>query len=231
MASKTCVITGASRGIGLATALRFARAGCNIVAAARDGRSLEQAAEQIRTAGAACETVAVDVSQPGGGARLIDAAVNRFKRVDVLVNNAGFAVLKPIDQTQLEDFDQTVAVNCRAVFQTTQAAWPQMKAHGGVIINVSSVSSVDPFPGFSVYGACKAWVNIFTQAVAAEGKEFGLRVYAVAPGAVETQMLQQLLPDLPEKYRLDPDAVAGVIESLCEDRAAPVTGQTIFVRK
>jgi NAD(P)-dependent dehydrogenase (short-subunit alcohol dehydrogenase family) len=232
MSTKTCVITGASRGIGLATALRFARLGCRIVAAARNAERLGQAAVQIRAAGGECEPVVVDVSIPEEAERLIQRTVERFGRVDVLVNNAGFAVLKPVDQTELAELERSLAVNVRAVFCTTRAAWAVMKRQGGgVIVNVSSAASVDPFSGFSVYGACKAWVNLFTQATADEGRKLGIRVLAIAPGAVETEMLRSLFPDLPADQTLDPAIVAAVIEALCDERLAYAAGQTIFLRK
>ncbi|MGD8450511.1 MAG: SDR family oxidoreductase [Phycisphaerae bacterium] len=232
MASKTCVITGASRGIGLATALRFARQGMNVVAAARGAEGLEHAAESIRSAGGTCEAVVADVAQAADAARLIVRARERFGRVDVLVNNAGCAVLKPLPELSHEDFDDQLAVNVGGVFHVTQAAWPVMvEQGGGVIVNVSSLSSVDPFRGFSVYGACKAWVNLFTQAAASEGKDVGIRVYAVAPGAVETGLLRNIFPDLPAAHLLEPEQVAEVITSLCEERLSPCSGQTFFVRK
>jgi 3-oxoacyl-[acyl-carrier protein] reductase len=232
MSDRTCVITGASRGIGLATALRFAKQRCRIVAAARNEQTLDAAVEKLSEAGAECLAITADVGNPDDARQIISAAFERFGRIDVLVNNAGVAPLKPLEELDTETFDEVTAVNLSGVFHTTHAAWPIMKQQGGgVIINISSVSSQDPFPGFQIYGASKAWVNIFTQAVAGEGKPHGIRAYAVAPGAVETDMLRAALPDLEDKYVLQPDAVAAVIESLCDDRFAYTTGQTIFVRK
>ncbi|UCE60892.1 MAG: SDR family oxidoreductase [Phycisphaerales bacterium] len=232
MSRRTCIITGASRGIGLATALRFARSGCNVVASARDVSALGQVAEQIKAAGGRCEIIAGDIGQSESANQLIAAAVEHFGRVDILVNNAGFAVLKPVEETTPDDVENSLRVNVQAVFNTTKAVWPVMKQQkGGVIVNVSSVASVDPFPGFSVYGASKAWVNLFTLATANEGRDLGIRAMAVAPGAVETQMLREHVPDFPAEQTLDPDAVAAVIESFCCDDMAYVTGQTIFVRK
>ncbi len=229
---QTCIITGASRGIGLAAALRLGRAGWKIAAAARDPARLEHAANEIRATGAECHTIPTDVGDPAAATRLVETAAARLGRIDLLVNNAGFAVLEPLERTSPADFDRTVAINISAVFHTTRAVWPLMKAQrGGVIVNLSSMSSIDPYTGFSIYGASKAWVNTFTRAVADEGKPFNIRVFAVAPGAVETQMLRGLFPDLPARHTLAPDAVAAVIESLSDDRMTAATGQTIFVRK
>jgi NAD(P)-dependent dehydrogenase (short-subunit alcohol dehydrogenase family) len=232
MAAKTCVITGASRGIGLAIARRFARGGNRIVAAARDEGRLRQAAEQIRTAGGECDAVAADVATLEGARRLIDRARTSFQRVDVLVNNVGAAPLSAVEKTSDADFEAAIAANCAAVFYTTRAAWPIMREQGGgTIVNISSMSSVDPFPGFSVYGACKAWVNLFTKAAADEGKAVGIRVFAVAPGAVETDMLRSNFPKIPREQTLDPDDVAGLVEAVCDRRMDHSTGQTIFIRK
>jgi 3-oxoacyl-[acyl-carrier protein] reductase len=228
----TCVITGASRGIGLATALRFARDGWSIVAAARNVAELSSAAAQILATGAECEAVTADVSLPTEIQKLLSAATGRFGRIDALVNNAGVAPLAPIEELDPAAFDQALAVNVAAVFHATRAVWPVMRHQGGgVIINVSSLASVDPFPGFAVYGACKAWVNLFSQALAVEGKPHHIRVFSVAPGAVETRMLRSRFPDLPADQVLAPAAVADVIYSLADPKSAPKSGQTIFVRK
>jgi len=232
MDQRVCVITGASRWIGLATALRFARAGYAVVAAARVAPDLLRAAEQIRALGAACEPVALDLGVPTTARQLIDAAVARFGRVDVLVNNAACGPLARIDELDPATFDQVTALNIAAVFRITQAVWPVLKRRqGGVIVNVSSVASVDPFPGFAVYGASKAWMNAFSQAVAAEGAPHGIRVFCVAPGAVETRMLRSAFPNFPSDQTLAAEEVASVIYSLCEPTWAHAAGQTIFVLK
>ncbi len=232
MSEPTCLVTGASRGIGLATALRMARLGYRLVISARRSDGLAEAARQIQSAGGVCETVVADVSRPADAERLIQAALRCCARLDVLINNAGFAVLAPLVGTSTSDFEQSIAVNCAAVFHTTRAAWPVMQAAGGgVIVNVSSLSSVDPFPGFSVYGACKAWVNLFSQATAAEGRPHGIRVHCVAPGAVETDMLRRFFPDLGAEHVLAPDDVAAVIATVCTEPMRYITGQTIFVKR
>jgi 3-oxoacyl-[acyl-carrier protein] reductase len=216
----------------LATALRFAGAGCNVVVAARNEEALDEAMERIGAAGAECAAVTADVGEPEQACQIVTAAVERFGRIDVLVNNAGRAPLAKIDEIAADEFDSVTAVNIAAVFHTTRTAWPHMqKQGGGVIVNVSSLASVDPFPGFATYGASKAWVNLFTHAAAAEGRPFNIRVFAVAPGAVETQMMRSTFPDFPADQTLDPDHVAAVIESVCDERMAHASGQTVFVRK
>jgi len=232
MPARTSVITGASRGIGLATALRFARAGGRVVAVARGEPDLKQAANQIRDAGGECEYIVADVGTPTGARRAIHVAVASFGRVDVLVNNVGYAPLSPIEQMNDEHFEAALAANIAGVFYATRAVWPIMRKQGeGVVVSISSLASVDPFPGFAVYGACKAWVNLFTKAMADEGRPLGIRVFAVAPGAVETNMLRQNFPDVPASQTLDPDDVAELVEAVCDERMHYASGQTIFVRK
>jgi NAD(P)-dependent dehydrogenase (short-subunit alcohol dehydrogenase family) len=230
--SKTCIITGASRGIGLAAALRFAKAGYDIVAAARSPGPLEAAARQIQACGVACEALPVDISEAAGARELIEVATKRFGRIDVLVNNAGTAPLSPIDQMSDEVFDDCLRLNCGSVFFLTRAVWATMRRQrSGTIVNVSSVASIDPFPGFAVYGACKTWVNAFTQAVAREGQPLGIRVFCVAPGAVETQMLREHFPDFPRDQTLAPDEVARLIEAVCDPSYDRQVGQTLFIDK
>ncbi len=231
-AAPVCVVTGGSAGIGLAVALRFARHGYRIVTCGRDPDRLEAARAAIAAVAPALAALTLDVGQPGEATRLIGEAVARFGRVDVLVNNAGHAPLAPLEGLTATEFERAVAVNIAAVFHATQAVWPAMRRQGaGVIVNISSLASIDPFAGFSVYGACKAWVNLFTKAIADEGRPLGIRVYAVAPGAVETPLLRSLFADFPAAQTLAPDEVAAVVAAVCEEPMRHVSGQTLFVRR
>jgi NAD(P)-dependent dehydrogenase (short-subunit alcohol dehydrogenase family) len=228
---RVCVVTGASRGIGRAVALRLARAGFAIVGAARSPEPLAQLRREVEALGAACETVAADVGTEEGAARVIDAARRRFGRIDVLVNNAGLATLLTTAEAATRDYRALLAANVDSAFLMTHHAWPLLAASHGAVISVSSMASADPFPGLGLYGACKAWVNLFTKAIAGEGRPVGIRAFAVAPGAVETDMLRGAFPDFPAGAALDPDDVAQVIESLADSRMKAASGATIFVQK
>lgn len=228
---KTCIITGASRGIGLAVATRFARAGARLFITARTPEPLSTAVAKLRAMGAECEGAPADVSRLDAATSIVDATVRLFGGLDILINNAGVAPLKPIEHMTDEEFRETIDTNIGGVFSLTRAAWPALAVQGGVIVNISSVSSIDPFAGFAVYGASKAWVNAFTKAVAAEGAPQNVRAYAVAPGAVETALLRSRFPDLPAQQVLSPDDVAKLIEQLCGPEPKHASGETVFIRR
>lgn len=231
LTDKACIVTGAGRGIGQAIALRLTSAGANVIAAARTASDLEDTLAQAVAHPARCVAQLTDVTKPDQVRRLIDRAKNEFGRIDVLINNAGFAPIRPMEKMTDEVFHQVVDVNINAVFYACRAAWPELKAAGGTIINLSSLASVDPFPGFAAYGAAKAWVNLFTKALADEGRESGVRCFAIAPGAVETQMLRKAFPDFPAAKTLQPDDIAGLVELLLDDRCRYASGETVFIRK
>lgn len=230
--ARVAVITGAGRGIGRAAAECFARAGWNVAGCARSDAQLAETRNLIERAGAGALVAPVDVTDRTAVGAFIDRIVAELGRIDLWVNNAGVAPLAAVAEMAPADFDTLTAVNITAVFDCCRAVWPVMKRQGGgVIVNISSVASVDPFPGFAAYGASKAWVNIFSKALANEGRADRIRVYAVAPGAVETPLLRGLFPDIPADETLDPETVAGTIELLADPRAAHASGSIVFVRQ
>ncbi len=209
-----CVVTGGSSGIGLATAMTFASNGYNLLICGRSKERLDSAMSKILNSADSsclCLTKAIDLGQ-SGSAELLASTALEFGRIDVLVNNAGVAPLAPLDTLTDEQLDQTINVNMRSVFKLTQAVWPLMKQqNNGVVVNLSSLASIDPFPGFSLYGASKAWIDTFTLALGGEGKEFGIRTYSIRPGAVETPMLRGLFPDFPAEQTVSPQDIADKI--------------------
>lgn len=229
---RVVVVTGGGRGIGRAMCVRFANSGALVVAASRDVAALEETKSRIEQAGGRCDIHSLDVSDEAAVKGLMEMTASSHGRIDVLCNNAGVAPLGTIADLEPSRFDQLLAVNIRGVYLGCRAVWPIMRASGGgVIINTSSVASVDPFPGFAAYGASKAWVNAWTHGLAEEGKAFGIRVFAVAPGAVETRMLRDAVPDFPAEQALDPAAVADMAYVLAQPECAYASGQTIFLRR
>lgn len=228
---KACIVTGAGRGIGRSTVLRLVARGANVVAAARTAESLDETVSLTESLRGKCIAHPTDMTKSKQVDALIARCEKEFGSVDVLVNNAGAAPLSEIDGMDDETFQAMVDVNINGVFYAVRAAWGKLKASQGTVVNISSMASMDPFPGLAAYGATKAWVNLYTKALANEGKEHGITAFAVAPGAVETEMLKKAFPEFPMEQALQPDEIAAMVEWVLEDRCRYSTGQTIFVAK
>lgn len=232
MAREVVIITGAGRGIGRATALRLAGRGAALVLNARSVADLEAVRAEVTAAGGRAVLVAGDAGDGVIVPQLVRAAREEFDALTGVVTCAGLAPLTPLTELDLGTFDRLLALNVRAVFLLTKAAWPVMVAGGGgTFVHVSSLGSVDPFPGFAAYGGSKAFVNTFVKGLAAEGEPVGIRLYAVAPGAVDTRMLRGLFPDFPEAQLLQPEQVADEIALLLDGAAAPASGETVFLSR
>lgn len=232
----TAIITGASSGIGRATAEQLAARGFDLVLAARHPLPLaavrseiEKQFEQI-----AVLTVVTDVGVGGEVEALVAAAVDHFGGVDVLVNNAGFAPLQAIGALDFEELTRVFAVNAVGPAVAINAVWETMKTQGGGrIINLSSLATADPFPGFLAYAASKCALNSYARSIATEGAEFGIKGFAVAPGAVETPLLRALFDEkmIPASATLSALEVAEVVvECACGVRDE-ANGETFFLEK
>ena len=232
MNQKVVIVTGGGRGIGREICARFARDGARVVAASRSTEELEATRRLIELNDGKCDVIPTDVSKAGDVRDLIGGTLDRHGRVDVLVNCAGVAPCTGIDGLDPRMHETILAVNVTGVYHACREVWPIMKEQRtGVIVNFSSVASVDPFPGLGAYGAAKAWVNTWTRALAEEGKPYGIGVFAVAPGAVDTRMLRNAFPDFPADQALQPSDVADVVHAVSQPACRYVSGQVIFVRK
>jgi len=232
MGSPVVVVTGGGRGIGRAICRRFAAEGAQVVAAARTPPELEETRRVVEQAGGRCHSQPTDVCVPEEIDSLIETTAGRFGRIDVLVNCAGIAPQAAIEELEPALFATIMAVNVNAVYYASRRVWPVMKKQkSGVIVNISSIASLDPFTGFAAYGAAKAWVNAWTKALADEGRSVGIRVFGVAPGAVETRMLRNPFPTFPAHQTLRPEDVADMVYALAQPGCRYATGQTVFVRR
>ena len=229
---KCAIVTGAGSGIGYHTAELLAAEGYAVALVGRTESKLRDAAARIAetVGGTTVEPVPADVSEPDGVQRVIDRVLEVFGRVDVLCNVAGYAPLNPLTENTYENWRACVGTNVTAVVMLTKAVFPVMRKHGGgTIVNVSSMASFDPFPGFSMYASAKAAVNMFTRCTADEGKEHNIHAVGVAPGAVETGMLRSLFPKdkLPESSTLDPADVARLVVDCATGKRDAQPGETI----
>lgn len=234
---RVIVVTGGTSGIGLATVRRFSDLGDTVHCCSRhefDAASVlgEQAALNVFHQ-------KVDVGSGHELSGWIRSVGNRHGRIDVLVNNAAIAIRKPVEQFTLAEFQTALNVNILSAMLATQAALPFMaigndaigeRRVNRTIINISSLAAVDPFPGFSVYGGCKAFLETFTRALATEVDSRGIRCYALRIGAVSTPMLRSVLPDFPADQAMNPDQIADLIQGLVECRLLFDSGSAIEFR-
>jgi 3-oxoacyl-[acyl-carrier protein] reductase len=221
-------VTGASRGIGAATAEAIAAAGAHVVLAARDRQGLHTVARSVRDAGGEATVVASDVSNPEDVERLF-AAIEAAGPPAALVCAAGVLTPAPFVETTSEIWQQTLAVNLTGSFLCCRAAFVAMRAAGeGRIVNIASLSGVyatEKFPGLAAYNVSKYGVVGLTEAIAVEGRPHGISAICISPGAVDTEMLRRANPDL--RPGLTPGDVAALIVAVLDGRMAPASGANI----
>ena len=238
LAGKVSIITGAAQGIGLATALKFAREGAQVVVCDVRQAAVDQAVAQCQALGAQTVGKVVDVTQRD----MVDAVVKQIKdqwgRIDVLVNNAGITQDARLQKMTVEQFDRVIDVNLRGVFHCAQAVADTMVAQGsGVILNASSVVGIYGNFGQTNYAASKFGVIGFTKTWSRELGPKGVRVNAVAPGFVATPILStipdkvmhEMIERVPLKRLGQPEDIANVYAFLASDEAAYINGAVIEV--
>lgn len=237
---KVAVITGAARGIGRACAERFLSEGAQVVIGDIDAARLAETANAL---GGPDRVLAVptDVSQKTEIDALIAAAVARFGRVDIMVNNAGIAIVRDYLDISPEEFDHVLGVNLKGAFLGTQAAARQMIAQGqgGVIVNMSSINSGLANPNLATYAISKGGINQVTSTAAVSFAPHGIRVCGVGPGTIATEMIEgaftkraggndTILSRTPLGRLGRPEEIASVVAFLASDDASYFTGETIY---
>ena len=230
--SPTAIITGAGSGIGQATAEILAAAGYRLTLVGRSEEKLNDTATRIATHDVETLLLTADITHADECQRIVQSTIDTFGRLDALANVAGYAALLPIAKVTEEIWRGNIDTNLSAIVHLTAAAWPHLKVNGGVIVNVSSMASIDPFPNFAIYAAAKAAVNMFTQCTASEGSKQNIKAVAIAPGAVETQMLRSMFNEkmIPKSKALSPVDVGQVIADCITGRRAFRAGETIALK-
>jgi len=223
LSDQVAIVTGAGRGIGRAIARAVADAGARVAVAARTETEIQAVADEIARAGGQALAVPTDLADEASLRALFAAAADRWGRLDVLVNNAGVGRYGPVADFPVEDLDQVIAVNLRGTFLCCQEAVRMMAPAGrGTIVNISSVVGFKGYPNQAAYTATKHAVMGLTKSLAVEAQPQGIRVSAILPGGVDTDLVRQARPDLDPAILLAPDDVAQAVMYLLSlsDRAA-----------
>ncbi len=244
---RVAIITGGGTGIGAVTATQLAQRGADLVLAGRKPEPLENTAQKIRAeTGRRCITAPTDVTNPEQVAKLIEATIAEYGRIDILINNAGKGSHRPLRTMSPELWQKDVNLNLNAAFYVSQAAFPHLKESArqrngqSAIVNISSLAGVNGTLGVGAYSAAKSGLQMFTRVAAAEWGPHGVRVNAVACGMIATDLAQAgwaktgfdaagAAQVFPLRRPGKPEEIAQTVIFLASDAAAYITGETITV--
>lgn len=236
---KKALITGGTKGIGEACALLMAEAGAEVMVVARDEAGIEKMTSEVHEKGFSMVGKAFDLAEPEAALKIIAHVQQTWGTLDILVNNAGMNIRKPTVDYAPGEYDRIMQVNLRSVFELCQAAHPLLKASGGCIVNMSSVSALTHISSGSIYGMSKAALTQLTRNLAVEWAKDGIRVNAIAPWYISTPLAAPVLED-PEKLKNivartpmgrvgTPEEVAAAALFLSLPAASYITGQCLGV--
>lgn len=231
---KVAIVTGGASGIGLATALRLGREGARIVLADIEPATSARVPEVINAGAPDAAAFECDVGRPEEIERTVEDTIRRFGRLDVVVNNAGVMVFKPIAELEPADWQRVLAINLLGAASFLRAAFRIMR-RGGAVVNVSSIHAERTSPLVAAYAASKAAMLSLTRSAALEGRELGIRVNAIEPGAVDTPLLWSNPNVKSGQEKIDaadvgkPDDVAAAVAFLASEDAAFITGASLRV--
>lgn len=238
---KVAVITGAASGIGRATACQLAREGARVViCGSKNIAGLEETGHIIQSMNGEYLTQQVDVRDQEAVERMVQATLDRYATIDILINNAGAGQFMPFHTMTNEEYDRVMDTNVRGIFHFCRAVLPiMMEKNSGKIVNVTSVVAEAAAPAQSIYGASKAAAKMLTQSIALDIATYNINVNAVAPGLVRTGLTQNVMQDekrveffksrIPKQRIGEPEDIAPAILFLCSDAATYIHGTTLIV--
>jgi len=212
---KTAIVTGASKGIGRVIALKLASLNYSLVIVGRNKKQLDSLKSEIEETGVSCLDIAIDLTDENSPKTIIDETVARFGQINLLINNAGTAYSADISETDTATWNKLFHVNARAPFFLCKAAVPHLKkSENPVIINIGSVVGFKGYEGQAAYASSKHALAGFTKVLAKEVKEDGIQVHLISPGGVNTEMVQEMRPDINTDELIQPEEIAELIEFL-----------------
>lgn len=212
MPEHVALVTGATAGIGRATAFALGRAGYRVGVCARTAGPVDALVAELRAEGIAAAGRAADVGQAEAVEALVKAVASELGPVDTLINNAGIAIIRPLTELSVEEWDATMATNLRSLFLVTRAVLPGMLERGsGIIVNVASLAGKNPLVGGTAYAASKHAVLGFSKSLMLEVRKEGVRVLAICPGSVNTALIRNIRTPSREGEMLEPEDVAQAI--------------------
>ena len=213
------ILTGASRGIGKAIAKALAQEGVRLALVARSMEKLQEVEKELRPSGAKVRIYPADIADPEAPGRIVREVIQQFGRLDILINNAGMALSKPLVETTTEEWDRQITVNARAPFLFCREAIPYLKkSEVPVIVNISSVVGYKGYILQGAYTASKHALMGMTKVLAQEVQKDGIRVYVISPGGVDTDLAASMRPDLNRSILISPDEIADIILYLLKHR-------------
>ncbi|HUW19610.1 MAG TPA: SDR family oxidoreductase [Sedimentisphaerales bacterium] len=209
---KVAIVTGASRGIGRAICIAFAREGAGVVLAARTMAGLNETAEKVTAAGGKAEIAVTDLAIEESIRNLVKVTKARFNRLDILVNNAGVTHSAQLERTSTVDWDRCFAINAKAPFLLCREALPLLRrSEAAYIINIASIVGVKCYPLQSAYTASKHALRGMTMSLAEELNRSNIRVHLVCPGGVDTDLVRQVRPDIEKDKLMQPEEIAELV--------------------
>jgi 3-oxoacyl-[acyl-carrier protein] reductase len=227
LAGQTVLVTGGSKGIGRAICLALAMEGANIIIAARNESKINEIVDKLKKMGCKALAIQADVRNEEDVRHLISRTVDEYGRLDILINNAGVANKKRLEETTLEEYNEIMDTNLKGVFLCTKYAIPHIRnSENGKIINISSGAGLHGIPEFSVYCASKFGVNGITESIASE-LEGEIKVYSICPGGVDTDMYRSIYTNRPS---LKPEHIAEKVMELVSPDSKVISGKIIEIQ-
>lgn len=230
LANKVAVVTGGGTGIGRGAALALANEGCRVVVCGRRLKPLEEVTELISAQGGAAKAIHTDISDHSQVQKMVESILESFGSIDILINNAGVGGGEAIHTHSPQEWDEIMAINLRGPFLVAHAVLPIMRAkHSGQIINISSESGLEHYPGDGAYGVSKHALNALGEYLQRENQEFGIRVNTICPGMVVSEMTMNST-GLDHKKCLFPEDIADLIIWLLTRRENIKIGTPILIQ-